>query len=446
MATAVAATGFSQASFDAFLAARDEPAWLSDLRRKAWDRFEVVPMPSVRDEEWMRTDIRLFKLDRYELPHPAGHDSALQTGVPHSLLAAGVDLGGRAVAMNSHAISAELAPEWARQGVLFGGLSRLVSEHSDLLRPFLERRVVDPYADKFSALNAACWSGGTLLYVPKNVRLEQPLHSLSAISNGGVDLGKTLVILEPGADATMLSETASSAAEGGGFHCGSIELIVEQGARLRYVNLQNWGHEVWHFAHQKADVGREARLQWTIGALGARLAKVNQHVAMTGPDAEVQVNGVMFTEGRQHLSYNTYQHHQAPYCKSDLLYKTALQDRSRTVWRGMIRVDREAQRTNAYQRNDNLMLSRDARADSIPGLEIEADDVRCTHGSTSGRVDDQQLFYAMTRGYTRREAVRMIVTGFFQQVFDRITIESVRDALGEAIGRRVNDIKELVPT
>ena len=137
----------------------------------------------------------------------------------------------------------------------------------------------------------------------------------------------------------MLSETASTSSDGGGLHCGSIELIVEQGARLRYVNLQNWGHEVWHFAHQKAHVGREGRLQWTIGALGARLAKVNQHVAMTGPDAEVQVNGVMFTEGRQHLSYNTHQHHQAPYCKSDLLYKTALQDRSRTVWRGMIKVD-----------------------------------------------------------------------------------------------------------
>jgi Fe-S cluster assembly protein SufD len=218
---------------------------------------------------------------------------------------------------------------------------------------------------------------------------------------------------------------------------------VEPGASLRYVNLQNWGHEVWHFAHQKAAVGARGRLQWTIGALGAKLAKVNQHVAMIGPDAEVQVNGVMFTEGKQHLAYNTHQHHQAPYCKSDLLYKAALQDRSRTVWRGMIKVDRGAQRTDGYQRNDNLMLSRDARADSIPGLEIEADDVRCTHGSTSGRVDEMQLFYAMTRGFTRREAVRMIVAGFFQQVFDRITIESVRDALGEAIGRRVSDIKEV---
>lgn len=443
MTTAIAAKGFSQAAFDAFLAARDEPAWLLDMRRKAWARFQDLPLPSVRDEEWMRTDIRLFKLDRYELPEGAGHVAASQVQVPHALLAAGVNLGGQAVVMNSHALSAELEPSFAKQGVLFGSLEQLVKDHGDLLRPFFERRVIDPFKDKFAALNAACWSGGTLLYVPKGVRIEQPLHALSAICNGGTDLDKTLVVLEPGAEATMLSETASIDAAGGGMHCGSIELIVEQGARLRYVNLQNWGHEVWHFAHQKGQVGREGRLQWTIGALGSRLAKVNQHVAMTGPDAEVQVNGVMFTEGKQHLSYNTHQHHQAAYCKSDLLYKAALQDKSRTVWRGMIRVDRDAQRTDAYQRNDNLMLSRDARADSIPGLEIEADDVRCTHGSTSGRVDDQQLFYAMTRGYTRREAVRMIVAGFFQQVFDRITIESVRDALGEAIGRRVSDIKEL---
>ena len=316
----------------------------------------------------------------------------------------------------------------------------MVAEHGELLRPYFERRVVDPGRDKFAALNAACWAGGALLYVPKRVVVDEPLHSLSALTDGGVDLTKTLVILDEGAEATMLSETASVEPHAGGFHCGSIELLVEPGARLRYVNLQNWGDQVWHFAHQKAHVASRAALQWTIGALGSRLAKVNQHVALTGADAEAQVNGVMFTQGRQHLSYNTHQHHLAGQCRSDLLYKAALQDDSRTVWRGMIKVDRGAQKTDAYQRNDNLMLARTARADSIPGLEIEADDVRCTHGSTSGRVDDQQVFYAMTRGYTRQEAVRMIVAGFFQQVFDRITIESVRDALGEAIGRRVRAI------
>jgi Fe-S cluster assembly protein SufD len=166
---------------------------------------------------------------------------------------------------------------------------------------------------------------------------------------------------------------------------------------------------------------------------------VNQHVVLAGEGANSQVNGVMFTENRQHQSLHTLQHHQAPGATSDFLYKAALQDTSRTVWRGMIKVDKGAQKTDGYQRNDNLLLSGKARADSIPGLEIEADDVRCTHGSTTGRVDEELVFYACSRGFTRVEAIQMIVTGFFQQVFDRVPIESVREALGRAIARRVRE-------
>ncbi|MDC0936783.1 Fe-S cluster assembly protein SufD, partial [Pirellulales bacterium] len=427
---------FTQEAFDEFLAGRNEPAWLTALRREAWDRYQQLPMPSGRDEEWMRTDIRLLKLDRFG--PPTGTEPPVEA--PRALLAEGVELVGRAASHDSRPGESELAESWKSRGVVFGSLDEAVIEHGDLLRPFFERQIIDPSYDKFAALNAACWCGGSVLYVPKGVCIDQPLHGISTMSDGGVDMGKTLVILEEDAEATFLAETASAQEQDAGLHCGSIELIVGKKARLRYVNLQNWGNGVWHFAHQKADVAREGRIQWTIGALGSRLAKVNQHVALTGQDAEAQVNGVMFTQGRQHLSYNTHQHHRAPYCRSDLLYKAALQDQSRTVWRGMIKVDEGAQRTDAYQRNDNLMLATTARADSIPGLEIEADDVRCTHGSTSGRVDDQQVYYAMTRGYTRTEAVRMIVEGFFQQVFDRITIESVREALGEAIGQRVRDI------
>ena len=439
MATATEITNFTRADFDAFLDSRSgEPAWLTDMRRAAWDNFEAFDWPARNDEEWMRTDVRLFHLDRFALPPAQQPEPTLAPG----LLTYDVELGGRLIGHNSGAVSESLSDDLAKQGVLFGSLDRLVAEHGDLLRPYFGRHVVDPAKDKFAALHAACWCGGTLLYVPKGVAVDQPLHALAAMDDGGVDLSKTLVILDEGAEATVLTETASTSPDGGGLHCGSIELIVESNAKLRYVNLQNWSTSVWHFAHQRATVDRNASLQWTIGALGAKLAKVNQQVALTGPDADVQVNGVMFTEGRQHLSYNTHQHHMAPYCRSDLLYKSALQDRSRTVWRGMIKVDLAAQRTDAYQRNDNLMLAPTARADSIPGLEIEADDVRCTHGSTSGRVDEQQVFYAMTRGYTRTEAIRLIVAGFFQQVFDRITIESVRNALGEAIARRVQDLDQ----
>ena len=326
-------------------------------------------------------------------------------------------------------------------------------EHGDLLRPHLSADIVNPRADKFAALHAALWSGGTFLYVPRGVVIDEPLHILSALSalaspspgrqeclpSWACDFGHTLVVLEDGSEATLLAETASNDPTAAGLHCGAVEIVVGPHARLRYVNLQNWGTGVWHFAHQQALVREAGHLEWTIGALGARLAKVNQHVALVGRGAGTRVSGAMFTEGKQHLSYHTLQHHQAPECASDLLYKGALQDRSHLVWRGMIHVDRDAQKTDGYQRDDNLILSDSARADSIPGLEILADDVRCTHGATVGRVDDEQVFYALTRGLTRKEAIRMIVAGFFQQVFDRITIESVRTALGDAIRRRVRE-------
>jgi Fe-S cluster assembly protein SufD len=433
MNATTATLGFSRDSFESFLAARDEPAWLRDLRAAAFTRFEQLPTPSQQDEEWRRTDIRLLRLDRFGLtPETSGGE------LPEALLARGVELGGRVAALDSHPHSAQLDAKWATRGVLFGSLDELVREHGELIQPHLFR-AVDPQADRFAALHTAFWSGGTLLYVPRGVVVDEPLHAFAALSSGASDLGHTLVVLEEGAQATLLSETASLAANATGFHAGAVELLLAPGSRLRYVNLQNWATGVWHFAHHKGLVASDAAVQWTIAALGSRLAKVNQHVALVGRGADAQVNGVMFTEGKQHLSYHTLQHHEAPHCKSDLLYKAALQDESRTVWRGMIRVDAGAQRTDGYQRNDNLMLSDHARSDSIPGLEILADDVRCTHGSTAGRVDDEQIFYARCRGLTRKEAVRMVVAGFFQQVFDRITIESVREALGEAIGRRIRE-------
>jgi Fe-S cluster assembly protein SufD len=434
MSSTAVQTGFTQQTFDAFLASRDEPGWLVDARRQAWQTFLDLDMPSRRDEQWMRTDLRMFHLDRF------GVSSELPAGAtpPAALLSAGVDLAGHEVSINSQPQESSLDPSLAAKGVVFGSLDKLVRAHGDLLRPWLLKNLVEPSSDKLAALHAALWSGGSVLYVPRGVKVEKPLHVLSALLPGGSDLNKTLVILEEGAEATLLAETAGGD-DAAALHSGAIEIFVGKEARLRYVNLQNWGTGVWHFAHQRAQIDRDGRLQWTIGALGGRLAQVSQHVSLVGVGAMAQVNGVMFTEGKQQLTYNTLQHHQAPNCRSDLLYKGALQDRSRLVWRGMIKVDKDAQKTDGYQRNDNLMLSDHARADSIPGLEIEADDVRCTHGATAGRVDDEQIFYARCRGLTRKEAIRMIVAGFFQQVFDRITIESVRNALGEAIGRRIRE-------
>ncbi len=436
IASSLEKTGLTSELFEGFIESRQEPDWVTEQRRAAWKQFQEMSWPGRREEEWSRTDIRLFKADAFRFPGVVESEpgSSMQ-----QLLTEGVTLAGSARACNSVSAESQLDAAWAKKGVICCSLEEATRSHESLVRRYLAAPNGHCYADRFDALRASAWSGGGFFYIPRGVVVDQPLYSLSTLRNGGADFGHILVVLEEGAEGSVLAETESETASATGMHCGAVDLHVGPGAHLRFVSLQNWGSGTWHFARQKAIVRRDAQLQWTIGALGGRLAKVNQHVMLVEPGAECQVNGVMFTEDRQHFSYHTLQHHQAPHCKSDFLYKAALQDQSRTVWRGMIKVDVGAQKTNGYQRNDNLLLSAQARADSIPGLEIEADDVRCTHGSTSGRVDEELIFYAQARGYSRQEAIRMIVTGFFQQVFDRITIDSVRDSLGRAIALRVRE-------
>jgi Fe-S cluster assembly protein SufD len=446
--------GFDDAALRQLLSESAEPAWVAERRRAAGERLAELTLPDRRNENWMRTDLRLFKPAAWG-PRPAPPPG---TAGPEGILAEAIlsgdvidadlapsrsaaGLGGRFESLDGHVLRDELDPALADRGVLFGSAGRLLSERPDLLKPHWFT-VIDATSDYFAALHAAFHAASTVLYVPPRVRIAEPLHILAGMTAGGVDTSHVLVVLDEGAEATVLTETAGGgpATGPGGCHVGGTEIVVGGNAFLRMVNLQNWNTGVWHFARQRAIVHAGGRLQWTLGALGSRLSQVAQDVALVGRHADAQVNGVMFTEGRQQLVYNTLQHHEAESCRSDLLYKGALQDRSRLVWRGMIKVDRAAQKTDGYQRNDNLMLSDAARADSIPGLEIEADDVRCTHGATSGRVDAEQVFYAQARGLSADEAARLVVAGFFQQVFDRITIGPVREALARAIGRRIRRI------
>jgi Fe-S cluster assembly protein SufD len=431
-------TGFAEQNFRALLEKRSEVDWVRALRRQALEVFASKPMPALNHEEWRRTDIRALKLDAFV---PAGLDESSESVAASESFTAHLSRGqfaGSMLQVDGRHVSVELAGELARKGIIFCSMDDAVRRYRELVEPHFMTRGVDPSYDKFSALHAAFWVGGAFLYVPRGARIQQPLYFLTGLSpRASSDLSHTLVVLEEGAEATIFQEQTSAPHERSALHVGAIELFVGQGARLSYVNLQNWDNRVWHFAHQRGLVARDGYLQWVVGGLGSRLAKVNQEVVLEGPGSEAQVNGVMFTTGRQHLSYHTRQIHQADHARSDLLYRGALKDHSRIVWRGMIAVEPGAQKTDAYQRDDNLILSPSARADSIPGLEIKADDVRCTHGATAGRVDEEQVFYAMCRGLTRMEAMHMIVEGFFGTVLDRIPIESVREALQLAVAEKL---------
>ena len=254
---------------------------------------------------------------------------------------------------------------------------------------------------------------------------------------GGSLFWRLLVVAEPESRFTVIEEFVSASPELSSYSNAAVEIVVGQAAKVEYVSVQNLSRKTWHFASHHARVERDAELDWVTGGFGSAKGKVRIQNDLAGPGATSRVTGAYFADGTQHLDYDTFQEHIAPNTTSDFAFKGALRDEARTVWRGMIRVEPDAQKTNAYQENRNLLLSKTAHADSIPGLEILANDVRCTHGATLGQVDREQLFYLMARGLSRSEAERLIVRGFFQDVLDRVELVPVREALGNALEARI---------
>jgi Fe-S cluster assembly protein SufD len=292
--------------------------------------------------------------------------------------------------------------------------------------------------EKFAAHNAALWRHGLLVVVPKGVELEKPLYvRVTNSEENGSLFWRLLVIAEEGARFTLVEEAVSTSPDLNAYTNAAEELFLEQGSKLEYVSIQNLSRGTWHFATHHARVERDAELDWIAGGFGSKKGKVRIQNDMAGQGATSRVTGAYFTDGEQHLDYDTFQEHIAPNTTSDFAFKGALRDRSTAVWRGMIRVERDAQKTNAYQENRNLMLSPTTHAVPIPGLEILANDVRCTHGATVSRVDREEVFYAMARGLPRAEAERLIVRGFFQDILDRIEFEAVREALAAALEARI---------
>jgi Fe-S cluster assembly protein SufD len=434
-------TGFSRATVEALSARRAEPTWMLERRLAAWDVYEQMPWPTLKDEDWRRTDIRALKAGDIHPYTPGPGGAQARSVIPADYLSelADAEQGGLLVQVNSDAGYRELKEELAEQGVIFADMDTALREHDDLLREHFMTRAVKPEQGKFAALHGALWQGGTFVYVPRGVALDLPLHSILYADQPGAGLfAHTLVVLAERAAVTVVHEVASPTLTGAqGLYAGATELHVGPAAQLKYVSLQSWGRHVFNFTHERARLERDANLDWIVGAMGSRLTKSYLELELDGQGASGRMSGLFFADREQHLDHDTQQNHNAPHTTSDLLFKGALRDRSRSVWQGMIRVAPGAQRTDGYQANRNLILSDGARADSIPGLEIMADDVRCTHGSTVGQIDEEHVFYLRSRGMTRREAERLIVEGFFLEVLDRIPFEGLRARLGSDIARKL---------
>ena len=378
--------------------------------------YAALPLPTTNDESWRFTDLKGFDPDSYASNgHSAGSKPA------GAML--DVDVTGLAVITES-GIEIERTPE----GIVFEPLSDAQERLGTLVGP----------DEKFAAHNAAGAQHGLFVEVPKGVELEQPLYVriVNSVDDGSL-FWRLLVVAGEQSRFTLIEEYASASPGLSGYMNAAVELFVEQGAKLEYVSLQNLSQETWHFASHHGRVERDAELDWVTGAFGSKKGKVRIQNDLAGPGATSRVTGAYFADSDQHLDYDTFQEHMAPDTESDFAFKGALRDTATAVWRGMIRVERDAQKTNAYQECRNLMLSPTTHAVPIPGLEILANDVRCTHGATLSQVDREQLFYLMARGLPRAEAERLIVRGFFQDVLDRIELEPVREALGAALEARI---------
>lgn len=297
---------------------------------------------------------------------------------------------------------------------------------------------VRPDETKFRALHAALWSGGTFLYIPDGVEVTAPLVSLSWIDADGVGVfPHVLVLAGRGSTVTLIGGAGSPTGEGPAFADPVAEVILHDSAQVRHVTLQDWGRNVVEIGVIRSVLGRDATLRSLLAGFGGKVVKTNVESILNGQGATVEMLGVVFGDGSQHVDLHTLQEHRAPHTLSDLLYKNAVKDRARSVFSGMIRVHYGAQKTNAFQANRNLILSEGAKADSIPNLEIMANDLRCTHGSATSRLNEEHLFYLMSRGLTRAQAVRMVVEGFFAELFDRVPLEQVRGRLLREIEARM---------
>lgn len=406
------------------------PRLLREYQAEARKVYRGLAFPTLKDEAWRRTSLRDLDVKSLELSNGSAAPDQ-QAPVPEDLLTSVPDQErrGRGV-IRPGRIEVELDQELQDQGVIFSDLANAAEQHPDLVKKILGS-VVDPSEGKFAALTAGYSGQGLFVYVPRGVRVEGTLHSLTwAAANGKADFSQLLIYLEEGASLTYLHETSSPSESVKQSLTGeNVEIVVGNNAHLKIIELQTLDSQNWSMAYKKAQLHRDARLDWVMSTLGSKLTKHFISMDLQDQGAEGRVSALFFAEDQQHLSFNTRQNHNAPRTNSDLLFKGGLTGDSRSVWRGMIYVAPGAQYIDGYQANRNLILSDQARSDSIPGLEILNNDVRCTHGSTIGKIDQEQLFYLQARGIPKPQAEQLILQGFFEVIFGQIPFERVRDRI-----------------
>jgi len=411
----------TEAAVEALVARFAEPAWLAEERRAALRTYAATPHPTSRDEVWRYTELERFAIDGLELVDGPRDDSVVDRV---SMRIVDSDAEAALVVKNGEVV--HRAGRVGESGVIFTDLRTAVREHEALVREHLYT-VVNATMSKAAALDAALWTNGTFLYVPRDVEVALPLGTFTTADRGGLSAGRTLIVVDVNAKVTFVDEYTSEPIGERLAHHAATEIVLKDGAKLRYVSLQNWSREVVQQNKIRARLGRDARLESLTVSLGGDAARAEVEVDLEGPGSESEMLGLYFADEGQHYNQYTLQHHATDHALSDLLFKGALRDASTAVYSGVIVVDPGAQKTDAYQTNRNLLLDEESEAVSIPQLEIKANDVKCSHGSTTGPVPEDQRFYLMSRGLRPEVAEHVLVTGFLYEVMSRVTLPKVAE-------------------
>ena len=415
-----------------------EPATLTSARKTAWKRYSELPFPTSKVEEWRYTDIAKIDFDRLTPVMPGGEiDEGLPRDVREVLARSG-DRAGLVVHRDGRVVHIELDQELTDAGVVLCSLAEAAESHSGLLERALFGTRPSAAEEKLWTLHIALLSGGYLLHVPRDVELPAPIHAFRIVEQPGLIASThSLIVAETGARVAVIDEFLSEDIDRQTVSLHGASVHGEDNSSIEYVALQRYGRGVNHFSTQHVIARRDSQVVTFNVALGADLSRADVTSRLVGQGSQSEMLALWFGDSDQHFDHNTLQHHAAPHAHSDLLFKGALTDDASSVFRGLIRVDVGAQLTDAYQTNRNLLLSKGSHATALPNLEIKADDVRCSHGATIGQVEDGQLFYLMSRGLTRRQAERLLVFGFFDEVLGRLPMAGVRERIREAIEEKI---------
>jgi Fe-S cluster assembly protein SufD len=411
------------------------PDWFRDQQRAAWKQFESLPKPTRKDQAWRFANVNLLDLTPFKF---GGTLSDEERTVILEQSRGLDDVAGRMIFAGDELIERDvISDQLKKRGVIFQSLERAMVEHGELFRKHFMSQAAILGAAKFAALHQALVSSGTFLYVPRGVEIESPIEIFHWLCGENASVfPHLLLVTDELAKVTVIEHFHSVNDHAPGFACGVNDLVAGPGANVTYVCAQNWADNVIALQMNSTTVDHDASAMSLNLHLGSRYSRFESLSRLVGEGGRSDLLAVAAAKHQQEFDARTLQDHVSPHTASDLLYKNALDDRARTIFGGLIRVEPHAHFTDAYQKVRNLLLSDDAEANSMPGLEILADDVRCTHGATSGQIDEDQMFYLRSRGIPTKTAQRLLVTGFLDEVIQRLNHPAIAGHLQRLIGEK----------